>query len=142
MERVRYDLLLVINTLTLAVVCNSAIWAVLLCVSAHQHRVPFLGIQLSNVPSRGSLEHMPYLPLSYAGICYFNDGKKVLRNAGRIEQYSLIVSHLRRLWPSYQSSGHFGSKLLVIALNVCIFIILYGMQSVAIHFAIVCLIQL
>ena len=58
MERVRYDLLLVINTLTLAVICNSAVWAVLLCVSAHQHRVPFLGIQPSNVPSSGSLEHI------------------------------------------------------------------------------------
>ena len=58
MERVRYDLLLVINTLTLAVVCNSAVWAVLLCVSAHQHRVPFLGIQPSNGPSSGSLEQI------------------------------------------------------------------------------------
>ena len=58
MERVRYDLLLVINTLTLAVICNSAVWAVLLCVSAHQHRVPFLGIQPSNVPSSGSLEQI------------------------------------------------------------------------------------
>ena len=58
MERVRYDLLLVINTLTFAVACNSAVWAVLLCVSAHQHCVPFLGIRPSNVPSSGSLEHM------------------------------------------------------------------------------------
>ena len=56
MERVRYNLLYVINTLTFAVACNSAVWAVLLCVSAHQHRVPFLGIQPSNVPSSGSLE--------------------------------------------------------------------------------------
>ena len=37
---------------------NSAIWAVLLCVSAHQHHVPFLGIQPSNVPTIGSLEQM------------------------------------------------------------------------------------
>ena len=51
MERVRYDLLFVINTLTFAVACNSAVWAVLLCVSAHQHRAPFLGIQPSNVPT-------------------------------------------------------------------------------------------
>ena len=58
MEQVRYDLLLVINTLTLVVICNSAVWAVLLCVSAHQHRVPFLGIQPSNVPTIGSLEHI------------------------------------------------------------------------------------
>ena len=58
MERVRYDLLFVINTLTLAVACNSAVWAVLLCVSAHQHRVPFLGIQPSNVPMIGNLEHI------------------------------------------------------------------------------------
>ena len=58
MERVRYDLLSVINTLTLAVICNSAVWAVLLCVSAHQHCVPFLGIQPSNVPSSGSLEQI------------------------------------------------------------------------------------
>ena len=58
MERVRYDLLLVINTLTLAVICNSAVWAVLLCVSAHQHRVPFLGIQPFNVPMIGSLEQI------------------------------------------------------------------------------------
>ena len=56
MERVRYDLLFVINTLTFAVACNSAVWAVLLCVSAHQHRIPFLGIRPSNVPSSGSLE--------------------------------------------------------------------------------------
>ena len=62
MERVRYDLLLVINTLTLVVICNSAIWAVLLCVSAHQHRVPFLGIQPSNMPSSGSLEQLATLP--------------------------------------------------------------------------------
>ena len=60
MERVRYDLLLVINTLTLAVICNSAVWAVLLCVSAHQHRVPFLGIQPSNVPLSGSLKQIIY----------------------------------------------------------------------------------
>ena len=58
MERVRYDLLLVINTLTLVVVCNFAVWAVLLCVSVHQHHVPFLGIQPSNVPTIGSLEQM------------------------------------------------------------------------------------
>ena len=62
MERVRYDLLLVINTLTLAVICNSAVWAVLLCASAHQHRVPFLGIQPSNVPTIGSLEQLATLP--------------------------------------------------------------------------------
>ena len=58
MERVRYNLLYVINTLTFAVACNSAVWAVLLCVSTHQHCVPFLGIRPSNVPSRGSLEHI------------------------------------------------------------------------------------
>ena len=58
MERVRYDLLFVINTLTFAVACNSAVWAVLLCVSVHQHRIPFLGIRPSNVPSSGSLEHI------------------------------------------------------------------------------------
>ena len=62
MERVRYDLLYDINTLTFAVACNSAVWAVLLCVSAHQHRTPFLGIQPSNVPSRGSLEQLATLP--------------------------------------------------------------------------------
>ena len=52
------DLFVGINTQTFAVICNSAVWAVSLCVSAHQHRVPFLGIQPSNVPSIGSLEHM------------------------------------------------------------------------------------
>ena len=36
--------------------------------------------------------------------------------------------------------GCFGSKLYVIALNVCISFILYGMQYTTIHFAIVCLI--
>ena len=50
--------LLGINTQTFAVNCNSAVWAVSLCVSAHRHRVPFLGIQPSNVPSIGSLEQM------------------------------------------------------------------------------------
>ena len=49
-----------INTQTFAVNCNSAVWAVLLCVSAHRHRVHFLGIQSSNVPSIGSLEHISY----------------------------------------------------------------------------------
>ena len=62
MERVRYDLLYVINTLTFVVACNFAVWAVLLCVSAHQHRVPFLGIQPSNVPTIGSLEQLATLP--------------------------------------------------------------------------------
>ena len=62
MERVRYDSLVSINTQTLAVVCNSAVWAVLLCVSAHRHRIPFLGIQPSNVPSSGSLEQLATLP--------------------------------------------------------------------------------
>ena len=62
MERVRYDLFVSINTQTLAVICNSTVWAVLLCVSAHRHRVPFLGIQPSNVPSRGSLEQLATLP--------------------------------------------------------------------------------
>ena len=56
MKRVKYDLLLGINAQTLAVICNSAVWAVLLYVSAHRHRVPFLGIQPSNVPWIGSLE--------------------------------------------------------------------------------------
>ena len=46
------------NTQTFAVNCNSTVWAVLLCVSAHRHRVPFLEIQPSNVPSIGSLEHI------------------------------------------------------------------------------------
>ena len=68
MERVRYDLLFVINTLTFAVACNSAVWAVLLCVSAHQHRVPFLGIQPSNVPTIGSLEHIVLGSQSMEGI--------------------------------------------------------------------------
>ena len=58
LERVRYDLLVGINMQTFAVICNSAVWAVSLCVSAHRHRVPFLGIQPSNVPSIGSLEQM------------------------------------------------------------------------------------
>ena len=62
MERVRYDLLFVINTLTFVVACNSAVWAVLLCVPAHQHRAPFLGIQPSNVPTIGSLEQLATLP--------------------------------------------------------------------------------
>ena len=75
MERVRYDLLLVINTLTFAVACNSAVWAVSLCVSAHQHRIPFLGIRPSNVPSRGSLEQM-------------QDGKMANRSR-RSEQYNI-----------------------------------------------------
>ena len=42
--------------------CNFAVWAVLLCVSAHQHRVPFLGIQPSNVPMIDSLEQLATLP--------------------------------------------------------------------------------
>ena len=50
--------LLGINMQTFAVNCNSVVWAVLLCVSAHWHRIPFLGIQPSNVPSIGSLEHI------------------------------------------------------------------------------------
>ena len=54
--------LLGINTQTFAVNCNSAVWAVSLCVSAHRHRVPFLGIQPSNVPSIGSLEQLATLP--------------------------------------------------------------------------------
>ena len=55
--------LLGINMQTFAVICNSAIWAVSLCVSAHRHRVPFLGIQPSNVSSIGSLDHMhPFGP--------------------------------------------------------------------------------
>ena len=62
MERVRYDLLFVINTLIFAVACNSAVWAVLLCVSVPQHRAPFLGIQPSNVPTIGSLEQLATLP--------------------------------------------------------------------------------
>ena len=49
---------MVINTPTFAVIYNSTVWAVLLCVSAHRHRIPFLGIQPSNVPSSGSLEHI------------------------------------------------------------------------------------
>ena len=44
------------NTQTFAVNCNSAVWAVSLCVSAHRYRIPFLVIQPSNVPSIGSLE--------------------------------------------------------------------------------------
>ena len=51
-----------LNTRTFAVDCNSAIWAVLLCVSTHKHRVPFLGIQPSNVPPIGSLEQLATLP--------------------------------------------------------------------------------
>ena len=47
-----------INTQTFTVDCNSTVLAVLLCAAAHQHRVPFLGIQPSNVPSIGSLEHI------------------------------------------------------------------------------------
>ena len=54
-------LLLGINTQTFAVNCNSTILAVLLCAAAHQHRVPFLGIQPSNVPSIGSLEQLAIL---------------------------------------------------------------------------------
>ena len=46
---------------TVAVDCNSTVWAVLLCVSARRHRVPFLGIQPSNVPSRGSPEQLATL---------------------------------------------------------------------------------
>ena len=61
MERVRYDLMLVINTPTFAVICNSTVWALLLCVPAHRHRIPFLGIQPSNVPSSGSLEQIAYI---------------------------------------------------------------------------------
>ena len=47
-----------INMQTHAVNCNSAVWAVLLCVFVSQHRVPFLGIQPSNVPTKGSLEQI------------------------------------------------------------------------------------
>ena len=83
MERVRYDLLFVINTLTLAVACNSAVWAVLLCVSAHQHRVPFLGIQPSNVPTIGSLEQIATVPMTIVFEAWS------LVNAGKI---SLMVS--------------------------------------------------
>ena len=62
LERVRYDLFVGINAQTCAVICNSSIWAVSLCVSAHRHRVPFLGIQPSNVPLIGSLEQLATLP--------------------------------------------------------------------------------
>ena len=62
LERVRYDLFVGINTQTFAVICNSAVWAVLLCASAHRHHVPFLGIQPSNMPSIGSLEQLATLP--------------------------------------------------------------------------------
>ena len=54
--------LLGINTQTFAVNYSSALWAVSLCVSAHRHHVPFLGIQPSNVPSIGSLEQLVTLP--------------------------------------------------------------------------------
>ena len=57
-----YDLFVCINMQTFAVDCNSAVWAVSLCVSAHRHRVPFLEIPPSNVPSRGSLEQLATLP--------------------------------------------------------------------------------
>ena len=43
---------------TVAMDCNSGVWAFLLCVSTRRHRIPFLGIQPSNVPSGGSLEQM------------------------------------------------------------------------------------
>ena len=43
-----------INTMTCAVSCNSAVWVVLLCVSAYRHRVPFLGIQPSSVLSKAT----------------------------------------------------------------------------------------
>ena len=51
-----------INTQTFTVNCNSGIWAILLCVSACRHRVPFLGIQPSNVSLIGSLEQLATLP--------------------------------------------------------------------------------
>ena len=62
MERVRYDLLLCINAQKLAVICNFYCLGCLLRVSACRHRVPFLGIQPSNVPLRGSLEQLATLP--------------------------------------------------------------------------------
>ena len=77
MERVRYDLLFVINTMTFAVACNSAVWAVLLCVSVHQHRIPFLGIRPSNVPSSGSLEHIA--PIFWSrGVCSVECSARIL----------------------------------------------------------------
>ena len=66
-------------------------------------------------------------------------GKNMLKIVANTTQYS-------RQCPTYEvmafllKSGHFGSKLLVIALNVSISTILYGSQCIAIHFAIVHLI--
>ena len=67
-------------------------------------------------------------------------GKNMLRNAGSIEQYS---GHCPtwEVMTFLSKSGHFGSKFLVIALNAAVSTVLYGRQSVVIHFAIVCFIQ-
>ena len=68
------------------------------------------------------------------------NGKNMLKTIASTEQYSgqrLIYEVMGFL----SKSGHFGSKLLVMALNARISTVMYVRQSTAIHFAIVCLIR-
>ena len=58
MERVRYDLLLVINTLTFAVVCNSGVWAFLLRAFCPNISCPISGIQPFFASVQNDLEHI------------------------------------------------------------------------------------
>ena len=68
------------------------------------------------------------------------NGKNMLKTIASTEQYSgqRLTCEVMAFLPK---SGHFGSKLLVMALNAPISTVLYGRQSAAIHFAIVRLIR-
>ena len=64
----------------------------------------------------------------------------MLKTIASNEQYSgqRLTCEVMAFLPK---SGHFGSKLLVMALNAAVSTILYRRQSAAIHFAIVHLIR-
>ena len=67
------------------------------------------------------------------------NGKNMLKTIASTEQYcgQRLTYEVMAFLPK---SGHFGSKLLVMALNARLSTVLYGRQSAAIHFSIVCLI--
>ena len=68
------------------------------------------------------------------------NGKNMLKTIASTEQYcgQRLTYEVIAFLPK---SGHFRSKLLVMALNARVSTLLYGRQSVAIHFAIVRLIR-
>ena len=74
--------------------CNSAVWAVLLCVSAHQHRVPFLGIQPSNVPTIGSSEHMESRTVMVPANGMVNKLREELKNDGALLSGLIFLAYL------------------------------------------------